>query len=145
MMLLLAKILLSIATLGYSAIPAKFDSNETHATNPSWDPHARFHVVWQVSSYVYVAALALYLIWSAGSDTWPLWIAAILAAAAYGGFWTATIARPTYGGALLSKINPVPAFTWNIGGRKIETDANVTLFTAFVIILIAATICLVGA
>ena len=70
-MLLTAKILLTIATLGYSAIPAMFDSNPTHATNPSFPGHARFHIVWQVSSYVYVALLALYLIWTAGAATAP--------------------------------------------------------------------------
>lgn len=136
-MLFTAKILLTIATLGYSAVPAKFDSNQTHATNPSWDPHARFHVVWQVSSYVYVAALALYLIWSAGNERGPQWIAAVLAASAYGGFWTATASCPIYGGKLVSNINPVPSFAWSIGGKAMQTDANVTLFTAFVAALLA--------
>lgn len=144
-MLLLAKILLTLATLGYSAIPAKFDSNNTHATNPCFDPHARFHVVWQVSSYVYIAVLALYLIWSAGAEHWPLWIAAILAASAYGGFWSAVVSRPSYGGHLLSSVNPVPPFNWTIGGRRVTTDANVTLFTAAVIVLAAALLCLVAA
>jgi len=68
-MLLAIKILLTIATLGYSAIPGIFDSNNTHATNPSWTGHARYHIVWQVSSYVYVALLMLCLIWIAGADT----------------------------------------------------------------------------
>ena len=104
-MLLAAKILLTIATLGYSLIPTIFDSNNTHVTNPSWDKHARFHVVWQVSSYVYVALLALYLTWTAGSDTRNLWIAAILAAAGYGGFWTAVLSRPAYDGKLVSAVN----------------------------------------
>jgi hypothetical protein len=127
--LLTTKILLTIATLAYSAIPAMFDSNETHATNPSFPGHARFHIVWQVSSYVYIAMLALYLIWSAGSDTGRLWIAVILAAGAYGGFWTAVVARSLYGGKLVSEVNPVPAFHWTVFGRKFETDANLSLFT----------------
>jgi uncharacterized membrane protein YecN with MAPEG domain len=127
-MLFAVKILLTIVTLGYSAVPAFFDSNQTHATNPSWDGHARFHVVWQVSSYVYIAVLALYLIWTAGQETWPLWLATLMAAAAYGGFWTAVISRPAYGGTLVSKEYPVPNFNWNIGGKQFETDANVTLF-----------------
>jgi hypothetical protein len=134
-MLLLIKILLTVVTLGYSAVPAFFDSNNTHATNPGWDPHARFHVVWQVSSYVYVAALALFLIWTAGLDTWPLWQATLLAAFVYGGFWTAVLFRPAYGGTLVSKINPVPAFNWNIGGRTLQTDANVTLFLPLAILV----------
>ncbi len=137
-MLLTAKILLTLATLGYAAIPALVDSNQTHATNPGWDPHARLHVVWQVSSYVYLGVLALYLIWTAGSDTWPLWLAALMAAAGYGGFWTAVTLRPAYGGKLLSQSNPVPNFRWNIAGLRFDTDANVTIFTVAVIILLAA-------
>lgn len=141
-MLLTAKILLTVATLGYSAVPAFFDSNATHATNPSFPGHARFHVVWQVSSYVYVAVLALYLIWTAGAETRPLWIATILAAAAYGGFWSAVLSRPLYGGKLVSEVNPVPAFDWNLGGRKIQTDANVTLFTPLAILVAAGALLL---
>lgn len=136
-MLITAKILLTLATLGYSAIPAAFDSNPTHATNPSFPGHARFHVVWQVSSYVYVAVLALWLIWTAGDQTGPLWLAAILAGCAYAGFWTAVAFRPTYGGQLVSEVNPVPAFQWNLLGLRFHTDANVTLFTAAVAVLAA--------
>lgn len=132
-MLLLAKILLTLSTLGYSLIPAMFDSNSSHATNPSWTGHARYHVVWQVSSYVYVALIALYLIWFSGSDTWPLWIAVLLAAAAYGGFWTAAIFTPVYGGKYVDEVNGVPPFKW---GKTIETDANVTIFTVTVVMLL---------
>ncbi len=142
-MLLATKILLTLATLGYSFVPAAVDSNNTHATNPSWDPHSRFHVVWQVSSYVYVALLALYLIWTAGSDTWPLWLAFFIAAAAYGGFWTAVLSRSVYGGTLISKMNPVPDINWNLGGRKFSTDANVTAFAVTVVILLAGAVCMV--
>jgi len=144
-MLLTAKILLTLATLGYSAVPALVDSNNTHATNPGWDTHARFHVVWQVSSYVYVALFALYLIWTAGTDTGPLWLAFVIAAAAYGGFWTAVITRPIYGGTLISKMNPVPDFNWNLGGKKFSTDANVTAFTLTVIILLSGAACILKA
>jgi len=134
-MLIATKILLTIATLGYSAIPALFDSNNTHATNPSFPGHARFHVVWQVSSYVYVALIALSLVWTAGADKGPLWIATLLAASAYLGFWTAVVSRPAYGGKLVSEVNPVPAFQWNLFGLKFETDANVSLFTPAAILV----------
>ncbi len=143
-MLLLAKLLLTIATLGYSAIPAKFDSDETHVKNPDWDPHARFHVVWQVSSYVYIALIALFLIWTAGDNDWNLWLAALLAAASYGGFWTAVFTRGHWNTHFLSRVNPVPPFKWNVGGRMVETDANLTLFSVFVVMLIGAVICLLA-
>ena len=142
-MLLTIKVLLTIATLGYSAIPGIFDSNNTHATNPSWTGHARYHVVWQVTSYIYVAMLMLVLIWTAGTDTWPLWIATITAGCMYAGFWTAYVSRPVYGGWLVDKINGVPDFKWNLFGLKFKTDANVSLFTPAVIVLVAAAIMLV--
>jgi hypothetical protein len=141
-MLLTIKILLTIATLGYSAIPGIFDSNSTHATNPSWTGHARYHVVWQVSSYIYVAVLMLYLIWTAGTDLRLLWIAAITAACMYGGFWTAYAFRPAYGGWLVDKVNGVPDFKWHVLGSRFQTDANVSLFTPAVAVLIAAAIML---
>ena len=141
-MLLTIKILLTIATLGYSAIPGIFDSNGTHATNPSWTGHARYHVVWQVSSYIYVAVLMLYLIWTAGTDVRPLWIATITAACMYGGFWTAYASRPAYGGWLVDKVNGVPDFKWNVLGLRFQTDANVSLFTPAVAVLAAAAIML---
>lgn len=137
-MLLTAKILLTIATLGYSAVPAKFDSDETHVKNPDWDAHARFHIVWQVSSYVYVALLALYLIWTAGTETWPLWLAAFLAIAAYAGFWTAVATRSVWNTHFLSRVNPVPPLKWRIGGKFVQTDANLTLFSVFVALLFIA-------
>ena len=142
-MLMTVKILLTIATLGYSAIPGIFDSNNTHATNPSWTGHARYHVVWQVSSYVYVAIAMLYLIWTAGNDTRVLWIVTITAACVYAGFWTAYASRPLYGGWLVDKINGVPDFRWNLFGFKFRTDANVSLFTPAVIVLVLAAFMLV--
>ncbi len=144
-MLLTAKILLTITTLGYSAIPALVDFNKTHATNSSWDPHARFHVVWQISSYLLVALVALYLIWTAGTAHGPLWIATLLAAAAYGGFWIAVFTRPAYGGTLVSNANAVPDIQWTFLGPNVKTDANVTAFSALVLLLIAGAICLVQA
>lgn len=131
-MLLTAKILLTIATLGYSAIPFAFDSNETHWYNSSWTPHGRFHCVWQVMSYVYMGLVALVLIWTATEPSWHIWLAAILAACAYGGFWTAVMLRKRMGLELVDEVNGVPPFMLPVLG---ECDANVTLFTTAVIVL----------
>ena len=141
-MLLAAKILLTISTLGYSLIPFAFDSNKTHWFNPSWTKHARFHCVWQVMSYVYIAIVALVLIWTAGDAKWPIWIAATLSFCAYGGFWTAVFLRNKLDLALVDEVNGVPPFMLPIFG---ESDANITLFTTAVLILMTGCLVLAGA
>ena len=62
---LLARILFTLMTAGWAVATVLADFNKTHATNPKWTPHARFHVVWQISSYVGFGLLAFALIW------WP--------------------------------------------------------------------------
>ena len=63
--ILLARILFTLTTAGYDLGTVLADFNKTYATNPKWTPHARFHVVWQISSYVGFGLMALALIW------WP--------------------------------------------------------------------------
>lgn len=133
-MLLTVKLLLTFVTLGYSAIPSFFDFNETHATNPSWTGHARWHVVWQVSTFNYLAIMSLVLIWTAGSNTSQFWVPICTALFAYGGFWTAFLTRNLYGGVLQDPINGVPEFHYNIFGLKFSVDANISLFTPITII-----------
>src|SRR5712671_192950 len=96
-----ARVLLTIVTAGYAVAPLIADLNSTHATNPLWTPHARFHVVWQVLSYSGIGLIALYLIWAGGPmQTERLYLAAALAVAVYGAFFGAVFSRPVYGGGL---------------------------------------------
>ena len=134
---LIARVLLTVVTLGYSVVPAFADFNKTHATNPLWTPHARFHVVWQVSSYCGVGLIALVLIWSAG-PVGKLWLAVALAAAMYGGFFATVFARPHFGGTLADTNGVPPLGTVNLGGRRIVLDANLTVFGVLVAILVVA-------
>ena len=39
------RIPLTLTVLGYALVTIKADFNKTHATNPAWTPHPRFHVV----------------------------------------------------------------------------------------------------
>ena len=94
-MLITARILLTLAALGFSAITIVADLNKTHASNPLWTPHARFHVVWQVLSYSGIGLIALYLIWAGGPmQTERLYPAAALAVAVYGAFFGAVFSGP---------------------------------------------------
>ena len=137
-MMLLAQVLLTLVTLGYSAVPTLADFNKTHATNPSWTPHARFHVVWQVSSYLGLAAIVLALIW------WPgplvierLWLATGIAVAIYGGFYAALFSMKLYGGTNYDE-NGYPPVYKTLLGKRIGFDANITAFSIMTALVIAA-------
>ena len=135
--LLVARILFTLMMLGYAAATVIADFNKTHATNPQWTPHARFHVVWQICSYVGFGLLSLALIW------WPgplaierLYLAAIMGAIVYAAFFVAVLAMPIYGGRAYDANGyqpfaaPVPIFT----GRW---DVNITAFSVQLVIWVA--------
>src|SRR5215510_8810810 len=96
---LLARILLTLVTIGYGALTVKADFNKTHATNPLWTGHARFHVVWQITSYAGFGLIALALIWVPGSlGLERLYLAVAFAAVVYGAFFITLAVMPVYGG-----------------------------------------------
>ena len=134
---LIARILATLATIGYSAITIMADFNNTHASNPKWTPHARFHVVWQISSYVGFGLLACALIW------WPgplvverLYLVALMGAIVYAAFFAALIAMPVYGGAAYDD-NGYQPFNAPIPIIAKKWDANVTIFSVQLVILAA--------
>jgi hypothetical protein len=134
---LLAKVLLSLATLGYGVATIKADFNKTHATNPLWTPHARFHVVWQILSYTGISLIALALIWMNGpNQTERLYLAAALAFVVYAAFFVAVFARPVFGGTLYDKNGYLP-FQPPLGPKHWRWDVNVTAFTVLSIVLVA--------
>jgi hypothetical protein len=135
--ILLARILFTLMTAGYAFATVLADFNQTHATNPKWTPHARFHVVWQICSYVGFGLMALALIW------WPgplalerLYLVATMGAIVYAAFFVALIAMPIYGGRAYDDNGyrpfkapiPIVSKTW---------DANITVFCIQVAILLA--------
>ena len=138
---LVIQLLLTAATAGFSVIPVLADFNRTHATNPDWDAHARFHVVWQISSYVGAAFLNLYLIWSDSGDVEKLLLATGLAASMYAGFFTAVFARHLYAGALYN-INGYPPFKLHFVKRDIMLEPNIAVFSAIVAIFLCPAACL---
>ena len=137
---LVARVLFTLTTIGWGVLTVFADFNKTHATNPKWLPHARFHVVWQISSYVGFGLLALALIW------WPgplaverLYLAALMSAIVYAAFFVALFAMPVYGGAAYDKNGyqpfkaPLPLFAK-------KWDVNVTAFSIQLVLLGAGTL-----
>jgi hypothetical protein len=141
---LIARILLSLVTVGYSIITILADINKTHATNPAWTPHARFHVVWQIASYAGLGLLALALIWAPGPYAVArLYLAAAFAAAVYGGFFVALFTMRLYGGRTFDD-NGYRPFAVPLGRRPKLWDVNVTAFSAFSVVLLSALALLAG-
>jgi hypothetical protein len=137
---LVARILLTLAALGYGLVTIKADFNATHATNPQWTPHARFHVVWQIASYAGVMLIALALIWLRGPNpSGRLYLAAALGFAIYGAFFVAVLARPIFAGKLYDD-NGYPPFRPPLGPAHWRFDANVTAFTILSTVLIIGTL-----
>ena len=127
--LLLARILFTVMTAGYAVATVIADFNATHATNPEWTPHARFHVVWQITSYVGFGLFALVLIW------WPgplaverLYLAAIMGAIVYAAFFIAIVAMPLYGGSAYDD-NGYQPFAAPLPLFAKRWDANITVFS----------------
>ncbi len=142
---LIARILLTLVTFGYAGATVIADFNKTHATNPKWTGHARFHVVWQISSYVGFGLLALALIWWPGPDALArLYLVALMAAIVYAAFFVAVIAMPIYGGAAYDDNGyqpfraplPVIAKLW---------DVNITAFSVQLVLLAASGVALAAA
>jgi hypothetical protein len=134
---LLARILLTVATLGYGAVTIKADFNATHATNPLWTPHARFHVVWQILSYSGIGLIALGLIWIPGPLSLErLYLSAGLGAAVFGAFFVTAMARPMFGGKFHDDNGYLP-FKPPFGPAHWRWDVNMTVFTVLTVTLLA--------
>jgi hypothetical protein len=139
--LLAGKVLLTLSVLGYSLATILVDLNKTHATNPDWVPHARFHLVWQVTCFNVLGALSLLGLWLPGPYAAERVYGVIfVAAAVYGSFFIALFAKSSYGGDLYDR-NGYPPFQWRQkSGAVAELDRNTTVVIGQLLLLILATL-----
>ncbi len=130
---LIPRILMSLMALAIAIGPMFADFNKTHATNPLWPPHARFHVVWQVLTQAGISVVALVLLWRASPDyVLHLYLAAALIYVWLLTFFMTLASIKVYQGALRD-VNGIEPFRFNIMGKVREVDTNlfgVVLFTA---------------
>jgi hypothetical protein len=97
----LGLVLMSIAITQYGVVPLIADLSATHARNPRWSPHARFHVVTQVLTSASIAAVAMFLLWSPSIErAMGVCLAAALSLCVLGAFFVSTALRSLYGGTL---------------------------------------------
>ena len=132
------RVLVSLIAAGYAVAPALVELNKTHATNPRWPGHARFHLVWQVLSHVLYSGLVVTLLW--WSNPCPperFYLASALLAGPLLAFLIAVASRRFYGGTLHDP-NGVRPLTIHLGSRTIALEMNLVLVTGGILLLFGA-------
>ena len=134
---LVARVLLSLLCGIQGIATMLIDLNRTHATNPLWVRHARFHVVWQTFTMVLLAVVEVALIWGGWVDAERgFYLAAMLAAVSPAAFLLSFAGRAWFGGAL-SDANGIRPLRMAVGGRTLLVDMNLVAVIAAVISLAA--------
>ncbi|MEM7323988.1 MAG: DUF6640 family protein [Actinomycetota bacterium] len=126
------RLIISLMALAIAIGPIFADFNKTHATNPLWPPHARFHVVWQVLLQVGSSILALVLLWRNSEDyLFHVYLAAAIIYVWIVTFYATLFSMRLFDGALRD-VNGIEPFRFKLPGRVLEVDTNlfgVTVFT----------------
>jgi hypothetical protein len=124
-----AQLLLTLTAFEFFG-PIVRDYNATHALNPAWVGHARFHLIWLLGFMGMSGIANLYLVWVRQPfDVRNLWLSFAWQACNLGGFWIAVVLAPAYGGAVT-----VPETHVYIFGL----DENVVVFTILSLLLLVA-------
>jgi hypothetical protein len=106
------------------------DLNRTHATNPDWTRHVRFHVVWQALSMALQSTVHLILLWSGLLDqTLGFSLALLLVSLSPIAFLATFATRRRFGGTL-SDPNGIQPIQFLLGGRKFKVDMNLAAVLA---------------
>ncbi len=133
----IAQALLALLCGVQGAATLAIDLNRTHATNPEWTRHARFHLVWQAASYALLSFLEVTLVLAPG----PLveqrfYLAVILASMPMLGFFAAFFSRRVYGGALFDP-NGIRPVRIELLGSSLNVDMNLAAEGMALLLLIA--------
>ncbi len=106
------------------------DLDRTHASNPEWARHARFHIVWQTLTITLLSMVELGLIWSGFvGQTSGFYLALLLAALSPIAFLVSLATRKLFGAAL-SDPNGIPPVRISFGKGEILVDMNIIAVAA---------------
>ena len=130
----IARILFSVIALAIAIGPMIADFNRTHATNPLWTPHARFHVVWQVLSQAGVSMMILYLVWTPSMELMSHNIMAAILNYVWGASFYCTFFSMKLFDGSLKDVNGIKPFRFDIFGNIWIVDTN--LFGGTILMII---------
>jgi hypothetical protein len=135
---LLARLMVTAVAAGQGIAPLFIDFNRTHATNPLWPGHARFHVVWQTLTMTALAvAEAALLWWIAPGERWVFFLATLLTSTPIVAFLLAMFGRAIYAGTLHDE-NGIRPVRLRIAGAIREIDMNAVLVLVGAAVLVIA-------
>jgi hypothetical protein len=138
---LFARLLLSGVATGQGLAALKIDLHRSHATNPLWPKHARFHIVWQVLNLALLALVESALVWWPGQGAAArFYVAASLIAITFVGFWGAYTSMRLYGGALFDP-NGILPWKVRLGGRILALEMNMVAVALGSVLLVLAVAC----
>ena len=133
-----ARAVVTAIAAGQGIMPVFIDLNHTHATNPLWTGHARFHLVQQVFTLLPAAAIEVTLLWYPGAAFHArFYLAALLTATSLAGFLVAVCTRTLYGGTLHDP-NGMRPVRLRIGSRLVDFDLNVPVVLLAAVVLLGA-------
>jgi hypothetical protein len=133
------RILMTITAIALAIGPAIADFNKTHATNPLWPPHARFHVVWQVITNSTLCLMLLFILWTplVAQYNLQLVLVAMVQGAILAPLYITIASMGIFDGAL-KDVNGIRPFKFRIAGKTLELDTNVVGFSNLSLVLIIA-------
>ena len=137
-LIFISKVLLTLICIGFGTLTPLIDFNESHATNPLWTGHARFHLVWQVNAMIITALLSIALLWFFYSITNHL-IVILLNYLWVFSFYATVFGLKFFDGEL-NDINGVPPVFIKIFGIEYEIDRNIQAITGSLIVISYATV-----
>lgn len=128
----ISKVLLTLICIGFGTLTPLIDFNESHATNPLWTGHARFHLVWQVNAMIITAVLSIALLWFFYSITNHLIVILLIYLWIFS-FYASVFSLKLFDGEL-NDINGVPPVFIKILGREYEIDRNLQAITGVLLV-----------